>query len=91
LQTDRTIPNNKPDIIIRDKDKGTCMLINVAISEGKNVTKKKTEKILKYKSLIIKNTLHLECKNKIDTSNMKGKWHYLKTIQTVREQRTGIA
>ena len=24
--TDRTILNNKPDIIIRDNEKGTCML-----------------------------------------------------------------
>ena len=30
VQTDRTIPNNKPDIIIRDSEKGTCMLIDVA-------------------------------------------------------------
>jgi len=26
IQTDRTIPNNKPDIIIRDNEKETCML-----------------------------------------------------------------
>ena len=26
VQTDRTIHNNKPDIIIRDNEKGTCML-----------------------------------------------------------------
>ena len=32
VQTDRNIPNNKPDIIIRDNEKGTCMLIDVAIS-----------------------------------------------------------
>ena len=32
VQTDRTIPNNKPDFIIRDNEKGTCMLIDVAIS-----------------------------------------------------------
>ena len=29
VQTDRTIPNNKPEIIIRDNEKGTCMLIDV--------------------------------------------------------------
>lgn len=34
---------------------------------------------------------NMECKNKSDTSNMKGKWNYLKVIHTVREQRTGIA
>jgi hypothetical protein len=26
VQTGRTIPNNKPDIIIRDNEKRTCML-----------------------------------------------------------------
>ena len=31
VQTDRTIPNNKPDIITRDNEKGTCMLTDVAI------------------------------------------------------------
>jgi len=35
VQTDRTIPNNKPDITIRDNEKGTCMLIDVAISGDK--------------------------------------------------------
>ena len=40
-QTDRTIPSNKPDIIIRDNVKGTCMLIDVAISGDRNVVKKK--------------------------------------------------
>ena len=40
LQTERTISNNKPDIIIRDNEKGTCMLIDVAISGDRNVIKK---------------------------------------------------
>jgi len=31
VQTDRTVRNNKPDIIIRGNEKGTCMLIDVAI------------------------------------------------------------
>ena len=33
VQTDRTIPN----IIIHDNEKGTCMLIDVAISGDRNV------------------------------------------------------
>jgi hypothetical protein len=53
VQTHRTIPNNKPDIIIRDNDKGTCTLIDVAISGDRNVIKKETEKNLKYKRLTI--------------------------------------
>jgi len=53
VQTDRTVPNNKPDIIIRDNERGTCMLIDVAISGDRNVIKKEAEKILKYKDLTI--------------------------------------
>jgi hypothetical protein len=53
VQTDRTIPNSKPDIIIRDNEKGACMLIDVAIPRDRNVIKKLTEKILKYKDLTI--------------------------------------
>ena len=26
VQTDRTVPNNKPDIIIRDNEAGTCIV-----------------------------------------------------------------
>jgi len=53
VQTGITIPNNKPDIIIRDNEEGTCMLIDVAISGDRNVIKKEAEKILKYKDLTI--------------------------------------
>ena len=35
MQTDRAIPNNKPDIIIRDNEKGICVLRDVAISGEK--------------------------------------------------------
>jgi len=37
VQTDRTIPNNKPDIIIRDNEEGTYMSIDMAISGDRNV------------------------------------------------------
>ena len=53
VQADRTIPSNKPDIIICDNEKGTCMLIDAAISEDRNVIEKEAEKILKYKDLTI--------------------------------------
>jgi hypothetical protein len=46
-QTNRTIPNNKPDIIICDNEEGTCMLIDVAISGDRNAINKEAEKILK--------------------------------------------
>jgi hypothetical protein len=53
VQTDRTIPSNKPDIIIRDNEKRTCILIDAAIPGDRNVFKKEDEKILKYKDLTI--------------------------------------
>jgi hypothetical protein len=53
VQTDRTIPSNKPDITIRGNKKETCMLIDVAISGKGNMIKKEAEKILKYKHLTI--------------------------------------
>jgi hypothetical protein len=47
VQTDRTIPNDKPDIKIRGNEKGTCKLTYVASTGDRNVTKKEEEKILK--------------------------------------------
>jgi hypothetical protein len=44
VQTDRTIRNNKPDIIIRDNEKRTRMLIDVAISGDRNVIRKEAKK-----------------------------------------------
>jgi len=51
VQTDRTTPINKPDIIIRENEKGTCVLLDTAISGFRNAIKKEVEKILKYKHL----------------------------------------
>jgi len=42
---------------IRDNEKGTCMLIDVAISGDRNEIKKEAEKILKYKDL----TTEIQC------------------------------
>jgi hypothetical protein len=45
VETDRTIPNIKPDFIISDDEKGTTMLIDVAISVDRNLIRKETETI----------------------------------------------
>ena len=37
VQTDRIIPSSNPDIIIRENEKRTCVLIDVAISGDRNV------------------------------------------------------
>jgi hypothetical protein len=48
VQTVRTAPNNKPDIIIQYTEKGTCMFIDVTVSGDRNMVKKEPRKILKY-------------------------------------------
>ena len=88
VQTDRTIPNNKRDIIIRDNEKGICMLIDVAITGDRNVIKKEAEKIIKYKDLTIEIQPMWNVKNKGDTSNNRGDWVYFIVIQKIREQHT---
>jgi len=47
MQTDRTIPNKIPVTIIRDNNKGTRTLIDVASSGERNVIKEEAENILK--------------------------------------------
>ena len=88
VQTDRTIPNNKPDIIIGDNEEGTCMLIDAAISGDRNVIKKEANKILKYKDLTTEIHWMWNVKNGGDTSNKRGDWDYFKVLQKIREQHT---
>jgi hypothetical protein len=42
--TNRTIPNNKPDIVICDNENETCMLIDVAIPGDRNAIQKEAER-----------------------------------------------
>jgi hypothetical protein len=56
VKTDRTIPNNKPDIIICGNEKGTCMLTDIAMSGDGNVIRREAGKILKYRAF--HNVLH---------------------------------
>jgi hypothetical protein len=81
VQTDRTIPNNKPDIIIWDNEKVTCMLIDVAILGDRNVIKKEAEKILKYKDLIIEIQCMWNVKTKVDASYNRSSWNHFKILQ----------
>jgi hypothetical protein len=88
VQTDRTVPNNKPGIILRDDKQGICMLINVTIPGDRNVIKKEDGKILKYNDPITRNSEHVECESDSDTSNNRGNWNHFKIPQTIPEQHT---
>ena len=50
IQTDRTIPNNQPDIIIHGNKQGTCTLIEAAIPGNRNVIKKEAKETLNTKT-----------------------------------------
>ena len=51
------VPNNKGNVTIRDNEKETCTLIDVANTGDRNVIKKEAIKVLKYKDLAIKTQL----------------------------------
>ena len=51
VHTDKTIKANKPDIIIKDKQEKTCMLIDMAIPSDRNTSVKVAEKLSKCKWL----------------------------------------
>jgi hypothetical protein len=53
VQTDGTITNNKPQNIIRINEKGTSVLINVAISRDINAIEKEVKKIERYKNVTL--------------------------------------
>ncbi|XP_072152512.1 uncharacterized protein [Bemisia tabaci] len=50
VRTDRTVPNNRPDIILRKRGQ-TCLLIDESIPADRNISLKEAEKRLKYKDL----------------------------------------
>jgi hypothetical protein len=57
VQTDREVLENRPDIIIKNKDT-ICLLIDVAIPSDRNVIQKEFEKKLKYKKY--RNSVNVE-------------------------------
>ena len=56
LNTDREIAANKPDIVIKDHKNKTCKLIGMAVTSDRKTSLKTTEKLSKYKDLVIETT-----------------------------------
>jgi hypothetical protein len=61
MHTNRTTPNSKPVIIIRDNEKGKCVLIDTAISGDRNATNK--EATMVHFNHCNRITAHVDCKN----------------------------
>ena len=49
VHTDRTISSNKPNIVIKDKQEKTCMLIDMAVPSERNTSVTTAEKLSKIK------------------------------------------
>jgi hypothetical protein len=100
VQTDRTIPNNKPDSVMRDNKNGTRVFMDGGICGDRNVVKKDAENIpkytaiiclLKYKDLKTEIQRMWKVKNKSNAGNNTGKWNHFTITQTITEQHTGKA
>ena len=53
IQTDREIKANRPDIVVKDKENKTCLLIDMSVPTERNISIKTMEKLSKYKDLEI--------------------------------------
>ena len=50
---DRTIAANRPDIVLKNKENKTCLVIDITIPLDTNTSVKTTEKLIKYKDFEI--------------------------------------
>ena len=53
VHTDRTIQANRPDIIVKDGQSKTCLLIDMSVPTDQNIAVKEFDKLSKYKDLEI--------------------------------------
>ena len=83
MKSDRTIPNNKPDITMRHNEKGTCLVIDNVFSGDRTVIKKEAEKILKYEN--IRTEIEIMQKNRSDTIIKRGNCNDLKVIHKISD------
>jgi hypothetical protein len=72
-------------------EKGTCVLIDVAIPGDRNVIKKEAEKILKYKDLIIEVQCTWNVKAQVTPVIIGATGTISKSVRKLLEQRTGKA
>ena len=76
------------DIITSDNEEATRVSTDVAISGDRNVIKKESENIIKYKYFAIQIQRLWNVKNRSDASNNRSNWSHFKITQTIPEQLT---
>ena len=68
INTDKEIKANRPDIVIKNKQKRLRTLIDMAVPSERNVASKEVEKISKYKDLEIEISKNVEHENHCNSS-----------------------
>ena len=53
ILTDARLSHNRPDIVVHNREKKTCLMIDVAVPQDRNVIKTTAEKIRRYRDLEI--------------------------------------
>ena len=51
IQTDKKIEHRRPDIVVIDKEKRECKIIDIAVPDYRNIKVKELEKITNYQDL----------------------------------------
>jgi hypothetical protein len=75
---------------VRENEKGTFMLVDVAIL-GEKCDEEASREDSKIYRPYSRNTAHVKCEDKCDTSNNRDNCNHLRIIQKIPEQRTGKA
>ena len=77
MKTDRTIPNKKPNTIIRKNDKETRLLNRHLKFRRLKCGNERSQRDYNI------NTDYVKFKNKSDTSNNRGNWNHLKYLSNI--------
>ena len=76
IHTDRTIPANTPDIVLKNKKDKTCLLIDMTTPLDTNTLVKTTEKLTKYKDLEIEVERMWGAQNNNSPGCYGSSWHH---------------
>ena len=69
VQTDRKIDANRLDIVIKNHEERTCIILDVAAASGQKISLKEFRKLSKYKDLEIKVTKMWKIKTNYSSVN----------------------
>ena len=75
VNTDRTITENRPDIIVKDSVNSTCNLIDMTVPSDRNIALKETEKKMQVQRPRTRNTENVAYENRSDPCGCWCAWY----------------